>query len=123
RVPLRETEMSAYEIMLSESQERMLVIVKPEDVGTIQSIFDKWDLQAEIVGEVTDTGRVVIDYHGEQVADIPARALALGGDMTPVYQRETREPEYLAKTHAYDFSQLSDVKECGDMLRRLLASP
>ncbi|HWF43649.1 MAG TPA: phosphoribosylformylglycinamidine synthase subunit PurL [Candidatus Kapabacteria bacterium] len=123
RVPLREASMSAYEIMLSESQERMLVVVKPENVGAIQSIFQKWDLQAEIIGEVTTTGRVVIDYRGERVADIPARALALGGDMTPVYHRETREPAYFAKTRSYDFSNLQDVEEPSEMLRDLLASP
>jgi phosphoribosylformylglycinamidine synthase subunit PurL len=123
RVPLREASMSAYEIMLSESQERMLVVVVPENVGAIQSIFQKWDLQAEIIGEVTTTGRVVIDYHGKRVADIPARALALGGDMTPVYHRETREPIYLAKTRSYDFTKLQDVEDPANMLRDLLASP
>lgn len=123
RVPLRETGMSAFEIMLSESQERMLVVVKPEDVGGIKSIFDKWDLQAEIIGTVTDTGNVVFDYLGERVADIPAKALALGGDMTPVYYRESREPKYLAETRAYDLSTLKDVEDAGAMLRTLLASP
>jgi phosphoribosylformylglycinamidine synthase II len=123
RVPLREAKMSAYEIMLSESQERMLVVIEPENVGRIQSIFDKWDLQAEIIGEVTDTGRVIIDYHGERVADIPSKALALGGDMTPVYQRETREPKYLSETRAFNFSELSDVEDAGATLKQLLASP
>lgn len=123
RVPLRETGMSAFEIMLSESQERMLVIVKPEDVQATKSIFDKWDLQAEIIGQVTNTGRVVIDYDGERVADIPAKALALGGDMTPVYQREAKEPKYLAETRSYDPSKLGDVEDAGKMLRTLLASP
>ncbi len=123
RVPLREASMSAFEIMLSESQERMLVVVKPKDVGAIQTIFTKWDLQAEIIGEVTDTGRVVIDYHGERVADIPAKALALGGDMTPVYYRETSKPKYLAKTNAFDVSQLPDVEDAGAMLRTLLSTP
>ena len=123
RVPLREAQMSAYEIMLSESQERMLVVVTPENVGAIQAIFNKWDLQAEIIGEVTNTGRVVIDYRGERVADIPAQALALGGNMTPVYHRETCEPKYLAETRAYDFSKLPDVDDSGAMLRELLGSP
>ncbi len=123
KVPLREASMSAYEIMLSESQERMLVIVKPENVQAIQAIFQKWDLQAEIIGDVTDTGRVVIDYRGERVADIPSRSLALGGDQTPVYKRETSKPKYLAETQAYDFSTLTDVEDCNAMLRELLASP
>ena len=123
KVPLREASMTSFEIMLSESQERMLVVVKPQDVGSIQAIFTKWDLQAEIIGRVTDTGRVVIDYHGERVADIPAKALALGGDMTPVYHRETRQPQYLKEVQAYDISKLKDVKDAGTMLRELLASP
>jgi phosphoribosylformylglycinamidine synthase subunit PurL len=123
RVPLHEASMTAFEIMLSESQERMLVVVKPKDVGAIQTIFTKWDLQAEIIGEVTDTGRVVIDYHGERVADIPAKALALGGDMTPVYYRETAKPKYLANSGSFDISQLSDVEDAGAMLRTLLGSP
>jgi phosphoribosylformylglycinamidine synthase II len=123
KVPLRETSMSAYEIMLSESQERMLVVVLPENVSKIKAIFDKWDLQAEIIGTVTDTGRVTINYHGERVADIPAKALALGGDMTPVYQREYREPKYLAETRAFDFSTLPDVEDAGAILKELLASP
>ena len=123
KVPLREASMSAYEIMLSESQERMLVIVKPENVEGIQAIFQKWDLQAEIIGDVTNSGSVVIDYRGERVADIPSRSLALGGDQTPVYKRETSRPKYLDKTQAFDFSTLSDVEDCGAMLRELLASP
>ncbi len=123
RVPMREASMSAFEIMLSESQERMLVVVKPKDVAAIQSIFTKWDLQAEIIGEVTDTGRVVIDYHGERVADIPAKALALGGDMTPVYYRETAKPKYLAKTDSYNVLELPDVEDAGAMLRTLISTP
>ncbi len=123
RVPLRETSMSAFEIMLSESQERMLVVVKPKDVAAIQTIFTKWDLQAEIIGEVTDTGRVVIDYHGERVADIPAKALALGGDMTPVYHRESRKPEYMMELREFDWSALPDIEDAGAMLRTLLGTP
>jgi phosphoribosylformylglycinamidine synthase subunit PurL len=123
RVPLREESMSAFEIMLSESQERMLVVVKPKDVGAIQSIFTKWDLQAEIIGEVTDTGSVVIDYHGERVADIPAKALALGGDMTPVYHRESRQPEYMMALRKFDWTTLPDVEDAGAMLKTLLGTP
>jgi phosphoribosylformylglycinamidine synthase len=121
RVPLREAGMSAYEIMLSESQERMLVVVKPEDVGTIQSIFEKWDLPAEIIGTVTDTGRVVIDYQGERVSDIPSGSLALGGDMTPVYHRVSRVPAYLSTSK--NIPTLSDVEDPTAMLKQLLASP
>ncbi|HEX5315242.1 MAG TPA: phosphoribosylformylglycinamidine synthase subunit PurL, partial [Candidatus Kapabacteria bacterium] len=123
KVPLREASMTAFEIMLSESQERMLVVVKPEDVNAIQAIFTKWDLQAEIIGTVTNTGRIVIDYRGERVADIPARALALGGDMTPVYHRESRKPEYLAQVNSFDVTALPDAQDANAVLRELLGSP
>jgi phosphoribosylformylglycinamidine synthase II len=123
KVPLREQKMSAYEIMLSESQERMLVVVTPENVQGIKTIFDKWDLEAEIIGEVTSTGRVVIDYQGERVADIPAGSLALGGDMTPVYHRDSVEPAYLLKTRAFDVSSYANCADAGKILRILLASP
>ncbi len=123
KVPLRESTMSSYEIMLSESQERMLVVVEPKNVDAIKSVFTKWDLQAEVIGSVTDTGNVEISYHGEVVSNLPSKALALGGDMTPVYQRETREPSYLAATRAFDPSSISDVVDANQMLKELLSSP
>src|SRR5258708_29161869 len=101
-VPLREATMSSYEIMLSESQERMLVVVEPKNVGAIKAVFSKWDLQAEEIGTVTDTGSVEISYQGEIVSNLPSRALALGGDMTPVYEREIREPSYLATVREFN---------------------
>ncbi|HET9136439.1 MAG TPA: phosphoribosylformylglycinamidine synthase subunit PurL [Candidatus Kapabacteria bacterium] len=122
KVPLRESTMSAYEIMLSESQERMLVVVEPKNVEAIRQIFDKWDLRAEVVGTVTDTGRVVIHYHGETVADIPAKALALGGDMTPVYKRDVKEPAYLKTTSSFNVASMPDVSDASGMLKKLLAS-
>lgn len=123
KVPLREATMSSYEIMLSESQERMLVIVEPKNVDAIKIVFTKWDLQAEVIGTVTDTGSVEISYHGEIVSNLPSKALALGGDMTPVYQREVREPKYLAATRAFDPTSISDVEDAGAMLKELLSSP
>ena len=123
KVPLREATMSSYEIMLSESQERMLVVVEPKNVGAIKAVFTKWDLQAEEIGSVTDTGNVEISYHGEIVSNLPSKALALGGDMTPVYQREIREPAYLAKVREFDSASLSDVEDAGSMLKQLLSSP
>jgi phosphoribosylformylglycinamidine synthase subunit PurL len=85
RVPQRETGMNSYEIMLSESQERMLVIVQKGREREIEEVFAKWDLHAANVGTVTDTGRMVVTQHGVVVADIPASALT---DNAPVYQRE-----------------------------------
>lgn len=125
KVPLREPKMSAYEIMLSESQERMLVIVEPKNVDKLKAIYDKWDLQAEIIGEVTNTGNVEIYRFGEKVADVPAQSLALGGNMTPVYQRETKEPAYFVQTRSFDATSLDDVttSNAGEMLNSLLTAP
>src|ERR1700734_4119612 len=92
KVPQRAPNMSSYEIMLSESQERMLIIVHKGREDEVKRIFDKWDLPWAEVGFVTDTGRMVVKHHGEVVADIPAKKIA---DESPIYQRESQEPEYL----------------------------
>ncbi len=98
RVPQRESGMNSYEIMLSESQERMLVIVQRGREREIEEIFAKWDLHASNVGAVTDTGRMVVRQHGVPVADIPASVLT---DQAPLYEREAREPPSLAVTRAW----------------------
>src|SRR5882724_9787075 len=90
KVPQRAPNMTPYEIMLSESQERMLIIVHKGREDEVKRIFDKWDLPWAQIGEVTDTGRMVVRNNGSRVADIPASKLA---DEAPVYQREAREPE------------------------------
>jgi phosphoribosylformylglycinamidine synthase len=84
KVPQRETGMSAYEMMLSESQERMLMVLKPGKEAFAQAIFRKWELDFAVIGEVTDTGRMVLVHHGETVCDIPLGPLA---DDAPVYDR------------------------------------
>lgn len=93
-VPTRQVNMHAWEILLSESQERMLVVVKKGREKEIQAIFDKWDLECSQIGEVTDTGRVEFFRHGEQVADVPAFSLVLGGG-APVYDRAYTRPAYM----------------------------
>jgi phosphoribosylformylglycinamidine synthase subunit PurL len=122
RVPQRETGMNSYEIMLSESQERMLVIVQKGREREIEEVFAKWDLHAALIGTVTDTGRMVVRQHGVTVADIPAPALT---DQAPVYQREAREPAYLAGTRAWTPATLPDLDAAGvaAALPRLLAHP
>ncbi len=84
--------------MLSESQERMLIIVKKGREAEVQRIFDKWDLPWAEIGFVTDTGRMVVRHGGKVVADIPAKKIA---DESPVYQRESREPAYLTEVRAF----------------------
>ena len=94
-VPQRETGMSAYEMMLSESQERMLMVLKPGREAEAEAIFRKWELDFAVIGEVTDTGRMVLDHHGETVCDIPLGPLA---DDAPLYDRPhvpTQPPEEL----------------------------
>jgi phosphoribosylformylglycinamidine synthase len=92
KVPAREEGMTPYEFMLSESQERMLICAKKGTEDKIIEIFKKWDLDAETIGEVTDTGRMELFWHGEKVADIPVDPVS---EEAPILDRPTKEPEYL----------------------------
>ncbi len=121
-VPVREADMSAYEIMLSESQERMLLVCVPGKEEELQAIFVKWDLYAVCIGEVTDTGRVQVKYRGEQVADVEADHLVLGGG-APVYQRDSRRPSYLDTTSVLPAIEDLRVHEVENALLSLLGSP
>src|SRR5690349_11465807 len=104
KVPQRAPNMTSYEIMLSESQERMLIIVQKGREDEVKRIFDKWDLPWAEIGRVTETGRMVVRNNGQVVADIPAKKLA---DDAPVYQREAREPEYLQKVRSFSLSEIA----------------
>src|SRR5688500_18833123 len=108
KVPQRGPNMSSYEIMLSESQERMLIIVKAGREDEVKRIFDKWDLPWAEIGVVTDTGRMIVRQHGKVVADIPAAKLA---NEAPVYQREAREPAYLAAVRARKLADIAESKD------------
>lgn len=121
KVPLRESGMTAYEIMLSESQERMLCCVKKGFEDNVKEVFEKWDLHCEIVGEVTDTGLLEVYYEGELKAKIPSFDLVLGGG-APVYIRETKEPEYFKETRNFDFNSLEEVDVHSAFLK-VFASP
>ncbi len=122
KVPLREAGMTGYEIMLSESQERMLFIVERGREGEVNKIFDKWDLHAEIIGTVEDPETLTVRVNGKIVAKIPPQSLVLGGD-APVYVRETREPAYLAETRGFDIGGVSVPKDLNAPFRNLLAHP
>ena len=124
RVPIREEGMTPYEIMLSESQERMLIVCEKGKEDVLKAIFDKWDLHAEHIGEVTGDGRVKIYWHGDLVADVPAEHLVLGGG-APVYHRETKRPDYLDETIAFDDDVLEDLKpaKVEASLKKMLAAP
>jgi phosphoribosylformylglycinamidine synthase len=122
KVPARETGMSAYELMLSESQERMLLVAKKGHEEDVINIFKKWDLHAEIIGEVTDLDRIVISYKGRVVADVPAETLVLGGG-APVYYRESREPEYLNEVRRFDQKDLPQPADLSKVLLQLVSAP
>lgn len=124
RVPVRESGMTPYEIMLSESQERMLVVCKPGSEEKLEAVFEKWDLHAVQIGHVTNDGRVKVYWHDELVADVPAEHLVLGGG-APVYHRETARPAYLDETQKLDLPGISDVNHASAeaTLLKLLSSP
>ncbi|MCK5572257.1 MAG: phosphoribosylformylglycinamidine synthase subunit PurL, partial [Bacteroidetes bacterium] len=121
-VPARESGMSAYELMLSESQERMLVVVEKGHEEDVQGIFERWDLHAQIIGEVEDGDRLVVSYRGEVVVDVPASSLVLGGG-APVYTRETREPGYFKTTRSLESDSIPEPEDLNEVLLRLLRSP
>ncbi|MDP4117228.1 MAG: phosphoribosylformylglycinamidine synthase subunit PurL, partial [Bacteroidota bacterium] len=122
KVPLREKGMTAYEIMLSESQERMLVCVKKGYEDNVKAVFNKWDLHCEIVGEATDDGILHIEYEGKVKAEIPSYELVLGGG-APVYIRETKEPEYLKEVRNFNPASLEVKGTVQDSFIKLLGSP
>lgn len=122
KVPMREEGMSAYELLLSESQERMLIVAHKGREQEIIDVFEKWDLHAVVIGEVTDTQRVVYKKDGEIKASIPADSLVLGGG-APQYDRETKRPNYLDKVQNEDLSPFETVSDYKATLKSLLNSP
>ena len=120
RVPQRERGMIPYEIMLSESQERMLLVVERGREHDVQQVFSKWDLHAEAIGTVTATGRVRLFDGGTLVADVPAKALT---DEGPIYQRPTAEPRWQATVRQLDLTRLPAPIDPQTAFRTLLASP
>lgn len=121
KVPCREEGMTPYEMMLSESQERMLMVLKPGREGEAEAIFHKWELDFAVIGEVTDTGHMVLEFDGEVVCDIPLGPLA---DEAPCYERPyISQDEYRAWA---GIKPLGDVPESTDIaadLLKLMASP
>ncbi len=124
-VPQRETGMTPYEIMLSESQERMLLVAKRGREAEVERIFEKWDLHAVKIGEVTSDGMLRVKERGAVVAEIPNRALT---DDAPVYQRPISEPEYIKEAQRLDLGSLAAPRaagtpQAGDALLALVSSP
>jgi phosphoribosylformylglycinamidine synthase len=120
KVPQRETGMSPYEIMLSESQERMLLVAERGREQEVLAVFKKWGLDATVVGEVKDGGLLVVKNHGKVVAQIPAHPLAEEG---PVYNRPIAEPKARKESELDWFHFAADGTELTENFKKLLASP
>ena len=122
KVPTRQANMLPWEILLSESQERMLIVVQQGREEEVKKVFDKWDLNCSLIGEVTETGRLEYYMHGEKVADVPAVDLVLGGG-APVYQREYKEPAYFSEAKKFDFSSVAEPKDYKAVMTHLISHP
>lgn len=122
KVPTRQKDMVPFEILLSESQERMLVVVKKGKEHIVEEIFGKWDLEAVQIGEVTEGGRLHYYMHGQLVADVPAHDLVLGGG-APVYDREYREPAYFKEHQKFKIDDVLEPKNLAEVGMNLLAQP
>jgi phosphoribosylformylglycinamidine synthase len=118
-VPQREPGMTPYETMLSESQERMLIIVRAGHEKTVTDIFEKWDLPCALIGRVTDDGFMRVKNHGVTVAEIPAKKLA---DEAPLYKRDARRPADLDEKQKLDLASIAEA-DPQEVLEKLLATP
>ena len=124
KVPLRQQNMEAWEILLSESQERMLVCVKKGQEETVEKIFEKWDLNCAKIGEVIDEDMLYFHWKGELVAQVPAASLVLGGG-APVYERSYKEPAYYQQAKGFSKDKVTepDIKEAKKIANFLAAAP
>jgi phosphoribosylformylglycinamidine synthase len=120
QVPRRETGMTPYEVLLSESQERMLLVAKPGREGEVLEICKKWDVDAAVVGRVTGDGLLRVRDQGVVVAEVPARALA---DDAPRYERPAEPPQYQDQLQSLPLELIAEPKDCNLVLETLLASP
>lgn len=120
-VPTRQKNMQAFEILLSESQERMLVVCKRGGEKQLLEVFDKWDLECVQIGEVTDTGRLEYFMHGSKIADVPAESLVLGGG-APIYVRESVKPAYFELIDAFENTLIEEPVDLVAVAKTLIAS-
>lgn len=122
KVPTRQANMKDWEILLSESQERMLVVVKKGQEDKVQRVFDKWDLNCVQIGEVTNTGRLEYYMHGNLVADVPAESLVLGGG-APIYKRDYKEPAYFAESKKFNIDSVPVPSDLKSVAKQLAGHP
>jgi len=124
KVPTRQSDMEPFEILLSESQERMLIVAHKGKEQALYDVFEKWDLQCEEIGVVTDSGRLEYFHRGKKVADVDAHSLVLGGG-APVYTREAKEPAYRASLKDLNSrgETNTDTEDLLALARKLMQSP
>lgn len=122
KVPTRQEGMHGFEILLSESQERMLVVVKKGKEETVEGIFEKWDLNAKQIGEVTEGGILNFSKNGEVIATVPAESLVLGGG-APVYDREYTEPAYFKENQKFKIEDIEEPKYLKKVALSLCSEP
>jgi phosphoribosylformylglycinamidine synthase len=120
RVPLREVGVTPYEILLSESQERMLLVVHQGSEDAVRAVFEKWDLEAAVIGTVTDTQRLRCTFEGKVVVDLPIAPLT---DDAPVYERPAVEPQSFEESAKLDLRELPEPSDYNQTLLELVASP
>jgi len=118
-VPRKEERMNAYEVMLSESQERMLVIIEKEKLEEVKKVFAKWKVPIDVIGKVTDDGMVRIKENGEVVAEVPAKALV----EAPIYHCKATKPKYLTKVNKLNLASIKELKNLNQVLLKLLGNP
>ncbi|MBW7952283.1 MAG: phosphoribosylformylglycinamidine synthase subunit PurL, partial [Chitinophagaceae bacterium] len=122
KVPTRQKDMKAWELLLSESQERMLIVVKKGMEQVVLNVFEKWDLSASEIGEVTSDGLLKFYMHGVLEAEIPAYELVLGGG-APQYTREYKEPTYFEQINAFNIDTIEDVTNLKTITEQLIQNP
>ena len=121
KVPTRQAGMQPFEILLSESQERMLIVVKKGEEAVVNRIFEKWDLHAVHIGDVTEGNTLRYFMNNELVSEIPAKSLVLGGG-APVYEREYTEPAYYAAAKKFKIENITEPKDLVVVARQLMAN-
>lgn len=122
KVPTRQQNMKAWELLLSESQERMLMVVEKGREAEVVAVFEKWDLSASTIGHVTDDGILNFHMNGVLEASIPAYELVLGGG-APQYTREYKEPAYFAKINSFDINTVADTDDLKSTAEALISLP
>ena len=122
KVPTRQKNMKAWELLLSESQERMLICVERGKEDSVLKVFEKWDLPCSEIGEVTKDGLLNFYMHGELEASVPAHELVLGGG-APQYTREYKEPKYFEKIKAFSITDIEDVTDIKTVAEQLIQIP